>query len=90
MEEIQEHPRTGTGQVEPLKCYDANVYSRRITHEHRLVYRIYSSKNYYQASHHWCGVGPFFVGLSPPGIISYTMHIMLTYRIKHGPLILFF
>ena len=27
--------------VEPLKGYDGNVYSRRITHEHRLVYRIY-------------------------------------------------
>ena len=36
LEEIQEHPRTGTGQVEPLKGYDGNVYSRRITHEHRF------------------------------------------------------
>ena len=27
--------------VEPLKGYDGNVYSRRITYEHRLVYRIY-------------------------------------------------
>ena len=34
LEEIQEHPRTGTGQVEPLKGYDGDVYSRRITHEH--------------------------------------------------------
>ena len=41
LEEIREHPRTGTGQVEPLKGYDGNVYSRRITYEHRLVYRIY-------------------------------------------------
>ena len=41
LEEIREHPRTGTGQVEPLKGYDGNVYSRRIKHEHRLVYRIY-------------------------------------------------
>ena len=41
LEEIQEHPRTGTGQLEPLKGYDGIVYSRRITHEHRLVYRIY-------------------------------------------------
>lgn len=41
LEEIQEHPRIGTGQVEPLKGYDGNVYSRRITQEHRLVYRIY-------------------------------------------------
>ena len=30
-----------TNQVEPLKGHDGNVYSRRITHEHRLVYRIY-------------------------------------------------
>ena len=41
LEEIQEHPRIGTGQVELLKEYDGNVYSRRITQEHRLVYRIY-------------------------------------------------
>ena len=41
LEEIQEHPRIGTGQVEPLKGYDGNVYSRRITQGHRLVYRIY-------------------------------------------------
>ncbi len=41
LEEIRKHPRTGTGQVEQLKGYDGNVYSRRITKEHRLVYRIY-------------------------------------------------
>ena len=41
LEEIREHPRTGTGQVEPLKGDDGNVYSRRISYEHRLVYRIY-------------------------------------------------
>lgn len=41
LEEIQEHPRTGTGQVEVLNGYDGSVYSRRITQEHRLVYRIY-------------------------------------------------
>lgn len=39
--ELREHPRTGTGQVEPLKGYDGTVYSRRITGEHRLVYKIY-------------------------------------------------
>lgn len=38
--ELQEHPREGTGQVEQLKGYDGNVYSRRITKEHRLVYRV--------------------------------------------------
>ena len=41
LEEIREHPRTGTGQVEQLRGYDGNIYSRRITREHRLVYRIY-------------------------------------------------
>lgn len=41
LEELREHPRTGTGQVEALKGYDGNVYSRRITKEHRLIYRIY-------------------------------------------------
>ena len=41
LEELREHPRTGTGQVEVLKGYDGNVYSRRITKEHRLVYRIH-------------------------------------------------
>ncbi len=41
LEEVREHPRTRTGQVEPLKGYDGSVYSRRITKEHRLVYKIY-------------------------------------------------
>ena len=41
LDELKEHPRTGTGQVEPLRGYDGTVYSRRITHQHRLVYKIY-------------------------------------------------
>ena len=41
LDEVRRHPRTGTGQVEQLKGYDGSVYSRRITREHRLVYRIY-------------------------------------------------
>lgn len=39
--ELQEHPRTGTGQVESLKHYKEETWSRRINKEHRLVYRIY-------------------------------------------------
>lgn len=39
--EVAEHPRSGTGQCERLKGYDGNVYSRRITQEHRLIYRVY-------------------------------------------------
>lgn len=41
LDELKEHPRTGTGQVEQLKGYDGTVYSRRITQEHRLIYKIY-------------------------------------------------
>jgi len=41
LDELQDHPKTGTGQVELLKGYDGTVYSRRITREHRLVYKIY-------------------------------------------------
>ena len=39
--ELQKHPRTGTGQVELLKYYAEETWSRRISKEHRLVYRIY-------------------------------------------------
>ena len=39
--ELQEHPRTGTGQIEPLKHLPEETWSRRINREHRLVYRIY-------------------------------------------------
>lgn len=41
LDEVKEHPRTGTGQVEQLKGYDGTIYSRRISKEHRLVYKIY-------------------------------------------------
>lgn len=41
LDEVREHPRTGTGQVEQLKGYDGSVYSIRITKEHRLIYKIY-------------------------------------------------
>ena len=41
LDEVREHLRTGTGQVEQLKGYDGSVYSRRITKEYRLIYKIY-------------------------------------------------
>ena len=44
LEELSEHPRTGTGQVEQLRGYDGNIYSRRITQEHRLIYRIFEQE----------------------------------------------
>ncbi|WP_432223116.1 Txe/YoeB family addiction module toxin (plasmid) [Flavobacterium sp. TMP13] len=38
--ELQEHPRTGTGQIEQLKHYSEEILSRRINKEHRLVYKV--------------------------------------------------
>lgn len=61
LEELQEHPRIGTGQVEQLKGYDGNVYSRRITHEHRLVYRVYDDVNEIDIKPYICDVGLFLV-----------------------------
>ena len=40
LEELLEHPRTGTGQPEELKYNFSGYWSRRITGKHRLVYRI--------------------------------------------------
>ena len=44
VEELREHPRTGTGQVERLKHYKNETWSRRITQEHRLVYEIHDEQ----------------------------------------------
>jgi len=38
VEEISRNPFQGTGKPEPLKT--SNAWSRRITQEHRLVYRV--------------------------------------------------
>jgi len=40
IDELQEHPRTGTGQVEQLKYYQEETWSRRLSGEHRIIYRI--------------------------------------------------
>lgn len=40
IEEIVRTPFTGTGKPEPLRHLGPDVWSRRITHEHRLVYRV--------------------------------------------------
>lgn len=40
IEDIERHPFTGIGKPEPLKRNLAGWWSRRITREHRLVYRI--------------------------------------------------
>lgn len=42
--ELEEHPRTGTGQIEQLKYFKNETWSRRITREHRLVYEIHDDQ----------------------------------------------
>ena len=44
LSELEEHPRTGTGQVEQLKHFKNETWSRRITREHRLVYEIHENE----------------------------------------------
>lgn len=41
LEEMEEHPYFGTGHVEQLKHYKEETWSRRISGQHRLVYRVY-------------------------------------------------
>lgn len=40
LEELTEHPFTGTGKPEALKYSLAGLWSRRINQEHRLLYQI--------------------------------------------------
>jgi len=42
--EIANNPRHGTGKPERLKHFDREIWSRRISQEHRLVYVVYSKK----------------------------------------------
>ncbi len=38
--EVMKEPFQGIGKPEPLKYMDANIWSRRIDLEHRLIYRV--------------------------------------------------
>jgi toxin YoeB len=40
LDELREHPKTGTGKPEQLKYYEISTWSRRLTVNHRLIYRI--------------------------------------------------
>lgn len=40
LDELREHPKTGTGKPEPLSGDRAGQWSRRITQKHRMVYSI--------------------------------------------------
>lgn len=40
LQELAQHPFTGTGKPEPLKYSLTGCWSRRINREHRLVYEV--------------------------------------------------
>lgn len=44
IQELKEHPKTGTGHPEPLKGKPEGRWSRQISKKHRLVYRIFETE----------------------------------------------
>ena len=42
--EIANNPREGIGKPERLKHIDREVWSRRVSHEHRLIYVVYAAE----------------------------------------------
>ena len=44
IQQLKEHPKTGTGHPEPLKGQPEGRWSRQISKKHRLVYRIYETE----------------------------------------------
>ena len=46
LRDISEHPFTGIGKPEPLKYELSGKWSRRINHEHRIIYSVHQNKLY--------------------------------------------
>ncbi|MCC6825190.1 MAG: Txe/YoeB family addiction module toxin [Acidobacteria bacterium] len=54
VEAVLRDPFTGIGKPEPMRHIGANIWSRRITKEHRIVYRVSDEKvNFLQARFHY-------------------------------------
>ncbi|TAL17309.1 Txe/YoeB family addiction module toxin [bacterium] len=54
IEAIARDPFNGLGKPEPLKYLDPDTWSRRITQEHRLVYRVQKGRiDFLQARYHY-------------------------------------
>ncbi|MEM9220203.1 MAG: Txe/YoeB family addiction module toxin [Cyanobacteria bacterium P01_F01_bin.150] len=54
VEATLDDPFSGIGKPEPLKYLDSNVWSRRVTQEHRLVYKVSGNRIYFlQARFHY-------------------------------------
>lgn len=54
IEAIMRDPFTGIGKPEPMKYLGAGVWSRRLTQEHRIVYKISHDRiDFAQARYHY-------------------------------------
>lgn len=54
IESIRRDPSAGIGKPEPLRHLGAGIWSRRITQEHRLVYRVKDDRILFaQARYHY-------------------------------------
>ncbi len=54
VEAVMKDPFTGIGKPEPLKFVLAGCWSRRVTQEHRLVYRVSGNRiDFLQARYHY-------------------------------------
>ncbi len=54
VEAVMRDPFAGIGKPEPLKYFGPGVWSRRLTQEHRLVYRVSETRiDFLQARYHY-------------------------------------
>jgi toxin YoeB len=54
VEAVSRDPFSGIGKPEPLKSLGSGVWSRRITQEHRLVYKVADDRvTFVQARYHY-------------------------------------
>jgi toxin YoeB len=54
IEAIRREPFTGIGKPEPLRHLGSGIWSRRITQEHRLVYKVKDDRSLFaQARYHY-------------------------------------
>jgi toxin YoeB len=54
VEAVRRDPFAGIGKPEPLKYLGAGVWSRRLTQEHRVVYRVTAERiDFLQARYHY-------------------------------------
>ena len=54
VEAVLRDPCAGIGKPEPLKYLGPNIWSRRVTGEHRLVYRVLDDRvDFLQARYHY-------------------------------------